>query len=630
MALDKLNPKLINTTGASDGDALVFRSANSQIEFGAVSTDTSGLSAGISGANTNINTVQANADAFATYSNSTFGTATNLNTVQANVDTFASYSNSTFASTTYVDTEISNLVNSAPSTLDTLNEIAAALGNDANLSVTLTNQINSISSNTSIVETNLDTYGSYANSTFATSAGIDTYGIKYNFDTATTAADPGTGDFRFSIDWTTGSIGNSYSAYVSETDNDTTGIGPLLDTLTASTNTNKALIVLYKKSNPTINAKFYVTGQTDNGTWRTLDIEYIDRDNWASISNGDEVFMTISLIGDQGDSVTANTNINTVQSNVTIVETNLDTFATYANSTFATSTNLNTVSANVDAVSFGLSGANTNINTISGNLDAYATYANTAFSGGGSGDAGTVEGNLSAFATYANSTFALDTSLNVVQANLDSFATYANSTLATQASVNLVEGNLTAFANYINTNLHYTSEQYTSTASSNSFTLGSSVSDANNLLVSISGVVQSPNDDYIVDGNSLILNNTQPVPADLKVEVRNLAVSGRVPAAGIVGWRYISTNAVTLTANASYFIDVSDGPKTVTLPPSPVLGSTIKIIDVAGLAASNTITVAGNSEKIQRESTDLLVTSNAAGFTLIYSTAAYGWLLGEV
>ncbi len=41
----------------------------------------------------------------------------------------------------YVDTELSNLVASAPSTLDTLNELAAALGDDANFSTTVTNSI---------------------------------------------------------------------------------------------------------------------------------------------------------------------------------------------------------------------------------------------------------------------------------------------------------------------------------------------------------------------------------------------------------------------------------------------------------------------------------------------------------
>jgi hypothetical protein len=45
------------------------------------------------------------------------------------------------ASTSFVRTEISNLVNSAPSTLDTLNELASALGNDANFSTTITNSL---------------------------------------------------------------------------------------------------------------------------------------------------------------------------------------------------------------------------------------------------------------------------------------------------------------------------------------------------------------------------------------------------------------------------------------------------------------------------------------------------------
>jgi len=41
----------------------------------------------------------------------------------------------------YVDTEVSGLVDTAPGTLDTLNELAAALGDDANFSTTVTNSI---------------------------------------------------------------------------------------------------------------------------------------------------------------------------------------------------------------------------------------------------------------------------------------------------------------------------------------------------------------------------------------------------------------------------------------------------------------------------------------------------------
>ena len=45
------------------------------------------------------------------------------------------------ASTAFVQTAVSNLINSAPSALDTLNELASALGNDASFSTTVTNSL---------------------------------------------------------------------------------------------------------------------------------------------------------------------------------------------------------------------------------------------------------------------------------------------------------------------------------------------------------------------------------------------------------------------------------------------------------------------------------------------------------
>ena len=53
----------------------------------------------------------------------------------------ASDNSTKVATTAYTDTAIANLVNSAPSTLDTLGEIATALNNDAALNTTLTNSI---------------------------------------------------------------------------------------------------------------------------------------------------------------------------------------------------------------------------------------------------------------------------------------------------------------------------------------------------------------------------------------------------------------------------------------------------------------------------------------------------------
>ena len=55
--------------------------------------------------------------------------------------TWTSLTSTNTAIRTYVDTEVAALVNSAPSTLDTLNELAAALGDDANFSTTITTNL---------------------------------------------------------------------------------------------------------------------------------------------------------------------------------------------------------------------------------------------------------------------------------------------------------------------------------------------------------------------------------------------------------------------------------------------------------------------------------------------------------
>ncbi len=57
------------------------------------------------------------------------------NTITISVDT------SVVATQTYVNTAISNLIDSAPEALDTLNEIAAALGDDSNFATTITNAL---------------------------------------------------------------------------------------------------------------------------------------------------------------------------------------------------------------------------------------------------------------------------------------------------------------------------------------------------------------------------------------------------------------------------------------------------------------------------------------------------------
>jgi hypothetical protein len=67
----------------------------------------------------------------------TGGNSTNWNTAYS-WDNHASYS---YATTSYVTTQINNLINGAPGVLDTLDELAAALGDDSNFATTVTNSI---------------------------------------------------------------------------------------------------------------------------------------------------------------------------------------------------------------------------------------------------------------------------------------------------------------------------------------------------------------------------------------------------------------------------------------------------------------------------------------------------------
>ena len=82
-----------------------------------------------------------------------------------------------YATESYVGTQISNLVDSSPSTLNTLNELAAALGDDANFSTTVSNQIGTKWTQDNTKISNWDTaygWGNHASAGYLTSFDITT------------------------------------------------------------------------------------------------------------------------------------------------------------------------------------------------------------------------------------------------------------------------------------------------------------------------------------------------------------------------------------------------------------------------------------------------------------------------
>ena len=96
---------------------------------------------------------------------------------------------------------------------------------------------------------------------------------------------------------------------------------------------------------------------------------------------------------------------------------------------------------------------------------------------------------------------------------------------------------------------------------------------------------------------------------------------------GGTAWQAVVTGDTTMVAGRGYFVNSTGGTITMTLPSSASIGDTIQIIDYAGTADTNNITIGRNSHKIQGDAADLTVSTERAAFTLVYVDATQGWLL---
>jgi len=96
---------------------------------------------------------------------------------------------------------------------------------------------------------------------------------------------------------------------------------------------------------------------------------------------------------------------------------------------------------------------------------------------------------------------------------------------------------------------------------------------------------------------------------------------------GGAAWQAVVTSSLTVVAKAGYFVNTSAAAITTTLPASATIGDFISFIDYSGTFDTNNLTVARNGHKIQGDATDLTVSVERAGFTLVYVDATQGWLL---
>ena len=98
-------------------------------------------------------------------------------------------------------------------------------------------------------------------------------------------------------------------------------------------------------------------------------------------------------------------------------------------------------------------------------------------------------------------------------------------------------------------------------------------------------------------------------------------------AGGGTSWQAVKTGAYTAVAGEGVFVNTTSSAFTITLPSSPTLGDEVAIIDYAGTFDSNNCTIGRNSQKIQGAAEDLVVATERAGFTLVFTDGTQGWLL---
>ena len=93
---------------------------------------------------------------------------------------------------------------------------------------------------------------------------------------------------------------------------------------------------------------------------------------------------------------------------------------------------------------------------------------------------------------------------------------------------------------------------------------------------------------------------------------------------------YTPSTTYTTVNGDQVLVDTSGGgigtAITINLPASPSIGNEVTFIDSGNNLASNNLTVGRNGSNINGSASDLVVSTNASAFTLVYVNATRGWV----
>jgi len=181
------------------------------------------------------------------------------------------------------------------------------------------------------------------------------------------------------------------------------------------------------------------------------------------------------------------------------------------------------------------------------------------------------------------------------------------------------------------------SNQFTGTGSQTDFTLTQEVNEDSSF-VFIQGVYQEKST-YSISGTTLTFTTaplsgytieviTSGVVANVTSSPVNSVngLTGDVTVSGGTDWQATPKTAnFTAVAGEGYFVNTTSAAITVTLPSSPSAGDEVSIVDYAGTADTNSITIT-SSDNINGSSNDVLIDYERGGVSMVYVDATQGWI----
>lgn len=142
---------------------------------------------------------------------------------------------------------------------------------------------------------------------------------------------------------------------------------------------------------------------------------------------------------------------------------------------------------------------------------------------------------------------------------------------------------------------------------------------SDNLLVHLNGILMKDGVDYTANDGSTI---TLASPADVAdiLTIHSFSNAAKVAEA---------TTATTAVPNQVYIVDTTSTAVTVTLPANPKFGDQVKVIDGVGNAETNNITIARNGSNLLGSGNDFTVDINRASIEFVYYNTIQGWIISS-